>query len=243
VSNTPIFSGKNPKQYGNVGVSINIISNKIRVYIIGEVDTQIIDSVTSLSGSTKYYIKIQYDGTDYKILLSTDGSNYNLETSVTATELPMAAFYRAGYNSTIASVDMSGWSVKCDGITIWQGMDTPGLHQRAAKGHEVIEFQAPTVTNNYTWYRKYADGWVEQGGVTSGNSNPKSVTFPVEMADTNYHVLGNIKNSTDNGATFTMQPRTLSTTGMDVYCTYCTRNDAGPSSETFYWEVRGMAQG
>jgi hypothetical protein len=136
---------------------------------------------------------------------------------------------------------MDAWYVKKNGVLVWQGMDAPGLHQRVAKGHEVIAFQAPTVTNNYTWYRKYADGWVEQGGVTSGNSNPKSVTFPVEMADTNYHVLGNIKNSTDNGATFTMQPRTLTTTGMDVYCTYCTRNDAGPSGETFYWEVRGMA--
>ena len=26
------------------------------------------------------------------------------------------------------------------------------------KGHQVIEFQEPTAANNYTWYRKYADG-------------------------------------------------------------------------------------
>jgi hypothetical protein len=231
LQDTPILGGKNPKRYGNVGVSINIIYNKIRVYIIGDVDTQIIDSVTSLSDSTKYYIKIQYDGTDYKILLSTDGSNYNLETSVTATELPMAAFYRAGYNSTIASVDMSGWSVKCDGITIWQGMDTPGLHQRAAKGHEVIAFQAPTVTNNYTWYRKYADGWVEQGG----NSTTETETrfyFPIQMADTNYTALSVGGGHTGSGADIAVYVWARDTTYIEF---------SRDRSTYLQWEVKGMA--
>ena len=49
-------------------------------------------------------------------------------------------------------------------------------------GDYVIETQLPTAENNYTWYRKYKSGWVEMGGITSVNN----VTFPVEMADTNY---------------------------------------------------------
>ena len=54
--------------------------------------------------------------------------------------------------------------------------------------HRVISFQAPTSTNNYTWYRKYADGWVEQGGralVPATNANTSSsvtVTLPVPIA-------------------------------------------------------------
>ena len=54
--------------------------------------------------------------------------------------------------------------------------------------HKVIAFQAPTSTNNYTWYRKYADGWVEQGGrctVPATNANTSSsvtVTLPVPIA-------------------------------------------------------------
>ena len=54
--------------------------------------------------------------------------------------------------------------------------------------HKVIEFQTPTSANNYTWYRKYADGWVEQGGrctVPATNSNTSSsvtVTLPVPIA-------------------------------------------------------------
>jgi hypothetical protein len=241
LQDTPILSGKNPKRYGNVGVSINIIYNKIRVYIDGEVDIQIIDSVTSLSDSTKYYIKIQYDGTDYKILLSTDGSNYNLETSVTATELPMAAFYRAGYNSTIASVDMSGWCVKCDGITIWQGMDTPGLHQRAAKGHEVIEFQAPTVTNNYTWYRKYADGWVEQGGKASvtgyGQTSNTTITLPVEMANSDFFAMATILGNGENIGVG-QEVAILSTSQISLRINY-----SSTLTRTLSWEVKGMAQG
>ena len=46
----------------------------------------------------------------------------------------------------------------------------------------VVESQMPTAETGYTWYRKYKSGWVEMGGITSVNN----VTFPVEMADTNY---------------------------------------------------------
>ena len=51
----------------------------------------------------------------------------------------------------------------------------------------VIESQMPTAENNYTWYRKYKSGWVEQGGETTNNAN--SVTLPIEMADTHYTVI------------------------------------------------------
>lgn len=64
------------------------------------------------------------------------------------------------------------------------------LDGKVAKGHEVIAYQEPNSGNNYIWYRKYADGWVEQGGRTSTTSgNAVSVTYPVVMADTNYVLL------------------------------------------------------
>lgn len=53
--------------------------------------------------------------------------------------------------------------------------------------HEVIEFQEPSSLNDYTWYRKYRDGWVEQGGVYNpAFTGTKTFAYPVEMADTNY---------------------------------------------------------
>ena len=53
----------------------------------------------------------------------------------------------------------------------------------------VIEWQAPTSENNYTWYRKYKSGWVEQGGsvvvnsasVAGGNYATINITFPITL--------------------------------------------------------------
>jgi hypothetical protein len=57
----------------------------------------------------------------------------------------------------------------------------------------VIETQSPTAENDYTWYRKYKSGWVEQGG----KALSKNVTLPVTMANTNYSCMINtLYNST-----------------------------------------------
>ena len=57
----------------------------------------------------------------------------------------------------------------------------------------VIEYQTPTAENDYTWYRKYKSGWVEQGGTwyeweplnaTKGKTVTK--TLPITMAGTDY---------------------------------------------------------
>lgn len=53
----------------------------------------------------------------------------------------------------------------------------------------VVETQSPTANNNYTWYRKYKSGWVEQGGKQTGTSTGSvTITLPTEMADTNYNI-------------------------------------------------------
>lgn len=54
----------------------------------------------------------------------------------------------------------------------------------------VIAYQEPDSTNEYKWYRKYASGWVEQGGITvvnsssvSGNTySTKDVVFLIPMS-------------------------------------------------------------
>ena len=57
----------------------------------------------------------------------------------------------------------------------------------------VIESQSPTADNNYTWYRKYKSGWVEQGGIWTGSITKDcgqemsfNIQIPVQMSDTNY---------------------------------------------------------
>lgn len=52
----------------------------------------------------------------------------------------------------------------------------------------VVEYQLPTAENNYTWYRKYKSGWVEQGGWLDGSTSYKTTEFgiPVQMANDKY---------------------------------------------------------
>ncbi len=59
----------------------------------------------------------------------------------------------------------------------------------------VIMSQTPTAENNYTWYRKYKSGWIEQGGIWTGtitiqsdNSANTTIYLPVQMSNTNYCV-------------------------------------------------------
>lgn len=66
------------------------------------------------------------------------------------------------------------------------GITAETLNDKVDIGHQVIAFQEPTSSNNYTWYRKYADGWVEQGGRNINWPNPQSggtanITFPIPM--------------------------------------------------------------
>jgi hypothetical protein len=60
------------------------------------------------------------------------------------------------------------------------------------KGYDyVVDWQVPTSENNYTWYRKYKSGWVEQGGEFL-NEQPDvthTITLPVVMASNHYHAL------------------------------------------------------
>lgn len=64
-----------------------------------------------------------------------------------------------------------------------------------------------TYVNGTSWYRIYSDGWVEQGGSVSTNGDT-TITFMVEMADTNYFVtktntLWNTNNMWNKGNSYT----------------------------------------
>ena len=64
-----------------------------------------------------------------------------------------------------------------DGDTVG-GIQVP----TAGTSDYVIAWQNPTAENNYTWYRKYKSGWVEQGG----RAGSATVTLPVEMSNNQY---------------------------------------------------------
>lgn len=101
----------------------------------------------------------------------------------------------------------------------------------------VVETQTPSAGNNYTWYRKYKSGWVEQGGQIQ-NAFSGTVSFPVEMADTNYAITVTVITSRA-ASSFDRElcPNTLATDGFTI------TNVGGSGSNGARWEVKGMAQG
>lgn len=79
-----------------------------------------------------------------------------------------------------------------NGLRIHDGSTVGGVQvPTSGTADYVVEWQAPTDLNNYTWYRKYKSGWVEQGGsmtfpVAGTSMATKTITFPIAMANTNY---------------------------------------------------------
>ena len=105
----------------------------------------------------------------------------------------------------------------------------------------IVAKQYPTANNNYTWYRKYSDGWVEQGGysASTGSWGTKTINLPITMANTNY----TLTTSGDGSPTDFASSSTATVRG-------CSRNYVTARTTTSFqcqsnnivtWEVKGLA--
>lgn len=118
-----------------------------------------------------------------------------------------------------------------------------------AGGHKMpvlVAVQYPSAENGYNWYRKYSDGWVEQGGRNSGGNATGTNTFSIEMADTSYSVFITrlFPTTADDSAAISIQARSLTTTSFIGRQTYATAGGGGTGTGNSYaycWEVKGMA--
>ena len=112
------------------------------------------------------------------------------------------------------------------------GINTELFNNKVSIGHEVIAFQVPTAQNNYTWYRLYADGWVEQGGNIP--INVTSINLPIEMAHDDYEciVMPRKSTATNNVIWKELCSNSQTTTGFTVTSFSATSRN---------WEVKGMA--
>ena len=102
----------------------------------------------------------------------------------------------------------------------------------------LVDVQYPTSENNYIWYRKYSDGWVEQGGYIAQQSSSglQSVVLPITMRDEFYNfsattIYGANAGTDHQEATNELSAKT--TTGFTKYIwTKWTQ---------FVWKIEGMA--
>ena len=114
-----------------------------------------------------------------------------------------------------------------------------GVTQGGNALFSIVAFQHPTAENNYTWYRKYSDGWVEQGGYMAGSSaTVYTVNLPITMADTNYTVMATLRSNTVSGGGGSWaNANAYSTTQIQIVEDY---KDTWVGQGS-YWTVSGMA--
>lgn len=95
---------------------------------------------------------------------------------------------------------------------------------------------------NNSWYRKYSNGWIEQGGfiITAlpANNSAYTLTFPVMFTSAPLNVRTTVnspRNENDEGSELTVKRSTLSNTGLTFI------NDGGSGNKYgFYWEASGF---
>ena len=128
-----------------------------------------------------------------------------------------------------------------NGLRIHDGSTVGGVQvPTSGTADYVVEWQAPTDLNNYTWYRKYKSGWIEQGGSALGTGS-RTVTFPIPMADTNYSVMA-VANRSDAEAITSVSFTTKTTTSVNFAVSNINSSAyTWNSSNGIRWEVKGMA--
>ena len=156
-----------------------------------------------------------------------------------STVQPKTVRYRAMVQLMISATDEA--VATCTALTSQVAANTSAING----ADYVVETQLPTAANDYTWYRKYKSGWVEQGGIItiaaqSANSGiTTTVDLPVEMSDTNYYVAP-LTFITDGGSTTGLRnhanERTTTQLKIKTWSTTTVSN-----SYTAAWEIKGVA--
>ena len=104
----------------------------------------------------------------------------------------------------------------------------------------VVESQLPTATNNYTWYRKYKSGWVEQGGYRAGSGTwtIANITLPIEMSNACYALTVTGDSSTND---FTSSEAMVKRAGTrSCVCNRSTTGFGCQSNSNISWHVYGI---
>ena len=127
------------------------------------------------------------------------------------------------------------------GLRIHDGVTQGGFHVPT-----VIETMKPTAGNSYTWYRKYSDGWVEQGGRHSNATDKKQgsvpIALPIEMANEFFARSITPINSSDASTAANSQTASFAGGTWSSSNTKTLYINVLSTQTTIYWEVRGYAK-
>lgn len=108
----------------------------------------------------------------------------------------------------------------------------------------VIESQTPTAENNYTWFRKYKSGWIEQGGYVVSGGSGILVSLIKPMSNTNYQInLTGFLHSGTAGNTASVSTDSGAVTTTHFYVNNYVENGSNKGAGVgFWWSVSGIAE-
>lgn len=130
--------------------------------------------------------------------------------------------------------------------TLNNKLDLPTINEQRVPQDQldfVIAQQQPTAENNYTWYRLYRSGWVEQGGIVTSYVNQtlyNQIRFVFTLPITIQANTGKpqITYKYTGGSSGTVVSADVGTTNGGV--TVQAMDNAAPEG-SIYWEVKGYA--
>ena len=168
-------------------------------------------------------------------LTTSNASDSNAIYGNSNTVQPNTVRYRAMVQLAITATDEA--VITCTNITSQVAANTTAING----ADYVIESQMPTALNNYTWYRKYKSGWVEQGGRLPAESSATNVTvyLPIEMSDNNYFITKQRNFGTTTPGTGSANEQTDSVWNLTT-TTFMVRVYANTNS-SILWEVKGVS--
>ncbi len=85
--------------------------------------------------------------------------------------------------------------------------------------------------NGDSWYRKWSDGFIEQGGKVSHTSATQTINLLQNFTTTNYNIQTTLEDSTGNRYTVQVVNSNKTTSSFQVYCGHTTNN--------YYWRACG----
>ena len=97
----------------------------------------------------------------------------------------------------------------------------------------VIAWQTPTAENNYTWYRKYKSGWIEQGG----QINSGTIIFPIPFSSTLYTISAIPQMLNPGVGDISICYVNQSQTGINIQVRW---NGGAQDNATYMWKVCGF---
>lgn len=187
---------------------------------------------------------IQYKNTGYTLgatqsartnlcsLYCNDASNtitsiiqtYAEASGMTGIQFAVRKHDKSGYNTAYLSTDSSGnayfYFPKC----------TTAATTTSTAGDAKVAVVVQNYKNGKSWYRKWSDGWIEQGGFKDMANGENTITLLQNFTDTNYNVQVSLYYTSGTG-TYNVTIKSVTTSNFKAY--------SSNTNHDMYWYACG----